>query len=70
MTVIDRLLTREAIDSLELELAAARGADPGRAGEIEAEIRRLEARLQRSAKARDNRSRSTQNTACAPTRPL
>ncbi|MBL8551021.1 MAG: hypothetical protein JNJ73_13625 [Hyphomonadaceae bacterium] len=51
MTFIDRLLIREEIDALELDLAAARGADPGRAPAIEAQIIRLETKLRRATGA-------------------
>lgn len=47
MTVIERLLLREEIDALELDLAAARGVDWGSAQAIEARISRLEAKLRR-----------------------
>lgn len=51
MTIVDRLLIREEIDSLELDLASARGVDPARARAIEAQIARLEARLRRQPAA-------------------
>lgn len=50
MSVIDRLLIREEIDALELDLSRARERDPATAPVIEAKIIRLEALFERRAR--------------------
>lgn len=52
MSIVDRLLIREEIDALELDLSRARARDPAAAQSIQAEIARLERRLVACSAAR------------------
>ncbi|MBY0566604.1 MAG: hypothetical protein K2P70_04800 [Hyphomonadaceae bacterium] len=51
MSVVDRLLIREEIDALELDLAQAREHDTATAPVIEAHIIRLEALFEKKARS-------------------